>query len=263
VGTIAPDHVLCSDRFNRASFVFQLRSGKEIRSIVGSKIGPEQTVLHGRTVRRCRRSTRSRFLLCKVTKGDFDGIGIVVVGFGRIKLHALRQNASLDSNVGVFGDRIQEETLDSSLMQHHLLESRDAGGGVRDPITALDLPFVIWIPQVDLQHVIGFPPHSVGEVETVEDFERATLETVGLAVEDLAGMLACIDASRLAGMIPTLVPLLSMIRVLTPSLLIQFAVISPAGPAPTMSTSTALLSIDVAPILFFLGNVAVQFECPA
>jgi hypothetical protein len=59
------------------------------------------------------------------------------------------------------------------------------------------------------------------------------------------------------------VPLLSMIRVLTPSLLIQFAVISPAGPAPTMRTSTALLSIVVAPILFFLCSVAVWFECLA
>jgi hypothetical protein len=110
--------------------------------------------------------------------------------------------------------------------------------------------------------VIGFPPHSVGEVETVEDFERAALETVGLAVEDLAGMLACVGTSRMAGMI-TLVPLLSMILVLTPSLLIQFAVISPAGPAPTMRTSTELLSIVVAPILPFLGNVAVWFECLA
>lgn len=40
--------------------------------------------------------------------------------------------------------------------------------------------------------MVGFPPHSVGHVETVEDLERAALQTVGLAVEDLAGKLACV-----------------------------------------------------------------------
>jgi hypothetical protein len=43
-----------------------------------------------------------------------------------------------------------------------------------------------------------------------------------------------------------------MILVLTPSLLIQFAVISPAGPDPTIRTSTLLLSIFIAPISFLV-----------
>ena len=123
VGAIAANNILRPNRFDRPSFVFQLRGCKEICSVVRGQIGPEQTVLHGRAVRRCRRSTRSRFLLGEVTKSDFDRIGIIVVGFGRIELHAFRQNASLDTNVRVFGDRVQEETLDPSLMEDYLLES--------------------------------------------------------------------------------------------------------------------------------------------
>jgi hypothetical protein len=56
----------------------------------------------------------------------------------------------------------------------------------------------------------------------------------------------------------TFVPLLSMIRVFTPSLLIQFAVIRPAGPAPTMRTSTVLLSIEAASIFFLFCSLIVQ-----
>ena len=38
--------------------------------------------------------------------------------------------------------------------------------------------------------MIALPPHSVGKVETVEDLERTALQTVGLAIEDLEGVLA-------------------------------------------------------------------------
>jgi hypothetical protein len=175
MSAIAANDILCSDRLNRASFIFQLRSCKEIRSVVRSEIGPKQPVLHSRAIRRRRGSTWSRFLLSEMTKSDFDRIGIIVVRFGRIELHTFRQNTSLDSNVRVLGDRVQEETLDPSLVEDHLLEPRDARGGVGNPVAALDLPVVVWVPQVNLQHVVGLPPHSVSEVETVEDFKRAAL----------------------------------------------------------------------------------------
>lgn len=38
--------------------------------------------------------------------------------------------------------------------------------------------------------MVGFAPDAVGEVEAVEDFERAALEAVGLAVEDLGDVVS-------------------------------------------------------------------------
>jgi hypothetical protein len=81
-----------------------------------------------------------------MTKGDFDGIGIIIIGFGCVKFHTLRQYTPLDTNVGVLGDRVQEETLNPSLMKDNLLKPRDPRCRVWDPITALDLPVTIWVP---------------------------------------------------------------------------------------------------------------------
>lgn len=38
--------------------------------------------------------------------------------------------------------------------------------------------------------MVGFNPRAVAEFEGVEDFERAALEAVGLAVEDLVGVVS-------------------------------------------------------------------------
>lgn len=127
-------------------------------------------------------------------------------------------------------------------MQNNLLESRDARNRVRYSVTALNPTILIWVPEVDLQHVVALAPYSVGEVETVEYLERATLQTVSLAVEDL--VLYQLMMHNECGTLRTFVPLLSIILVLTPSLLIQLAVIRPAGPAPTMSTSTCVLPVE-------------------
>ena len=127
-------------------------------------------------------------------------------------------------------------------MQNNLLESRDARNRIRYPIAALDPTILIWVPEIDLQHVVALTPYSVSEVETIEYLERAALQAVSLAVEDLAIYKPMLHEG--CGMLRTLVPLLSIILVLTPSLLIQLAVIRPAGPAPTMSTSTCVLSVE-------------------
>lgn len=51
-----------------------------------------------------------------------------------------------------------------------------------------------------------------------------------------------------------------MIRVLTPSLLIQLAVISPAGPDPTIRTSTVLLFVVAVSILSCLLTSTVEMN---
>jgi len=120
----------------------------------------------------------------------------------------------------VFRYGVQKESLGPALVEDDLL----------DPAVA------VWVPEVDLEHVVGLAPDAVGEVEAVEDFEAAALEAVGLAVEDLRGVLLVEDLEWLI-MVDTFVLRLSMIRVLMLSLLIHSAVMRPAGPAPTMRTS--------------------------
>lgn len=46
----------------------------------------------------------------------------------------------------------------------------------------------VGVPEVDLEHVVGFAPDAVGEVEAVEDFETAALQAVRLAVEYLVSV---------------------------------------------------------------------------
>jgi hypothetical protein len=76
----------------------------------------------------------------------------------------------------------------------------------------------------------------MAEIKGIEDFESSALQTIGLAVEDL-GPRKYRNTFQVVDL--TLVPRLSTILVLTPHLLIQFAIISPAGPAPMMRTSTS------------------------
>jgi hypothetical protein len=71
------------------------------------------------------------------------------------------------------------------LVKNHLLKPGDPRNGVWDPITSLDLAIAVWVPEVDLEHVVRFAPDSMGEIEAVEDLEAAALQAVGLAVEYL------------------------------------------------------------------------------
>lgn len=87
----------------------------------------------------------------------------------------------------MFRDGVQEEPLDPSLVENYLLEPRDPRDCVWDSVTTLDSAVAVWVPQIDLKHVVRFAPDAVGEVEAVEDFETAALQAVGLAVEDLRG----------------------------------------------------------------------------
>jgi len=45
----------------------------------------------------------------------------------------------------MLSDRVLVEMLDPSLLKDHLLESRDSRCRVGDSVTALDLPFIIWV----------------------------------------------------------------------------------------------------------------------
>ena len=86
----------------------------------------------------------------------------------------------------VFADRVEEEALDAALVQDNLLEAGDVGDRVGDTVAALDDAVRVRVPQADFQHVVRFEPGAVAKVERVEDLERAALQAVGLAVEDLA-----------------------------------------------------------------------------
>ena len=97
-----------------------------------------------------------------------------------------------DLAVAVLADRVEEEALDAALVQHDLLEARDVGDRVGDAVAALDDAVAVRVPQADLQHVVRFDPGAVAEVERVEDLERAALQAVGLAVEDLWSALVCV-----------------------------------------------------------------------
>ena len=88
----------------------------------------------------------------------------------------------------MFRDGVQKEPLDPSLVKNHLLKPRDPRNRVWDLITALNSAVAVRVPEVDLEHVVRFAPDAVGEVEAVEDFETAALQTVGLAVENLGGL---------------------------------------------------------------------------
>lgn len=53
---------------------------------------------------------------------------------------------------------------------------------------------------------------------------------------------------------PTFVPRLSTIRVLMPQRAIHVAIIMPAGPAPTMRTSTLLSGEDMVMCVYSIGS---------
>lgn len=98
--------------------------------------------------------------------------------------------------------------------------------------------------------MVALSPRAMTEVKAIKDLQRAALQSVGLTVEDLLERQPEQHRSSYAG--PTLVPRLSTILVLTPKRDNQFAVIRPAGPAPTTRTSTLPCSFeDVATILSF------------
>jgi hypothetical protein len=67
--------------------------------------------------------------------------------------------------------------------------------GIVSGILALDNAVFIRVPEADLQHVVRLDPRAVAKVEAVEDFERAALQAIGLAVEDLRA--ALVDDARL------------------------------------------------------------------
>ena len=52
---------------------------------------------------------------------------------------------------------------DPALMENDLLKSADARDSIWDLVVSTDYPFVVWIPQIDLEHVVGFTPSSVAE----------------------------------------------------------------------------------------------------
>lgn len=77
----------------------------------------------------------------------------------------------------------------------------------------------------------------MSEAKRVEDFQSSTLEAISLAIEDLySGQKTGPNGSKERDC--TFVPRLSTMRVLTPHLASHVAIIRPAGPAPTMRTST-------------------------
>ena len=81
-------------------------------------------------------------------------IRIILLSSPLIKLHTLRQHASLNTNIRVFRYGVQEKPLDPTLMQNHLLEPRDPGNGVWDFVAALDDAVGVGVPEVDLEHVV-------------------------------------------------------------------------------------------------------------
>ena len=67
-------------------------------------------------------------------------------------------------------NRVQEETLNPSLVQNDLLKAAYARDRIRNAIAALDNAALIGVPETDLEHVVGFDPGAVAEGEGVEDF---------------------------------------------------------------------------------------------
>jgi hypothetical protein len=79
----------------------------------------------------------------------------------------------------------------------------------------------------------------MGEIKGVEDLQCAALQTVGLAIENLSDLSEYYSMkSKAATGWYTLVPRLSTMRVFIPQRLNQVDSMRPAGPAPTMRTST-------------------------
>jgi hypothetical protein len=113
---------------------------------------------------------------------------------------------------------IEEETLYPALVEDYLREARESRYGVRYAVRSANYSFFIWVlqysistlflpslrtsnqalqsldlpnktsstyPHTNLQHVVTLLPHPIRKSEAIENLQAPTLETIGLAREDL------------------------------------------------------------------------------
>lgn len=128
---------------------------------------------------------RCRFFIRQRADCHIDWVVIEIVCLGMIKFKSSGEHASLDDNVTVLLNGIEEKAFDTALVQNHLLEPTNPGDGVGNTVRSSNPALLIWVPETNLDHVVGFAPYAVCEIERVEDFQRSALQAVCLAVEDL------------------------------------------------------------------------------
>ena len=66
-------------------------------------------------------------------------------------------------------ERVEEEALNPSLVQHYLLKARNERDRIRDTVRSSYLALGIWVPEADFEHVVAFFPGSVSEAKGVKN----------------------------------------------------------------------------------------------
>ena len=190
VRAVGAEQVLCAHDLGLVSFgVEGRRQPQHLVAVVGRQVASEDAVLDPGPVGACRRLLGRRLRLAQVAQRDRDGVRVGMLGERLVEVEVGRHDAVLDGDLAaaVLADRVEEEALDAALVQHDLLEARDVGDRVGDAVATLDRARRVRVPQADLEHVVRLEPGAVAEIERVEDLERAALEAIGLAIEDLIG----------------------------------------------------------------------------
>lgn len=88
---------------------------------------------------------------------------------GLINFKRNRQHATLNGKITVFFHRVEEESLNSTLMKNYLLETADSWNSVGNPVRSLYDTVFIRIPETYLNHMIGLAPGAVSKTKRVEN----------------------------------------------------------------------------------------------
>lgn len=118
---------------------------------------------------------------------DRDRVIILAFNKALVDLQAGGHDTPLDCDLPAaeLVNCIEEPPLNPALVNHDLLETADAGNGVRDTRGAADNALLVGVPETDLQHVVYLDPCLVTKSEAIEDLQSTTLQAVCRTVENL------------------------------------------------------------------------------
>lgn len=181
--TITANDILGMDNLTRPGSSFALRD-QLVLVIFTSQVAPEQTISNFACASLL---LRGCLFFGEMTQLECYREGSVVLDLGLVDLKGLGKDSSLDFDgvLGVLLDVVQEEALNTALVQDDLLEPGQANDSVGDAIRTMDDTVRVGIPHADLNHVVCLLPRPIGKPKTVEDLKTAALQAVCLTAEDL------------------------------------------------------------------------------